>query len=162
MGSYKSARKQFEKVLGAETRIAASATADQIIDYAKPHIPQPGSDRGYATGALKESGYIAVEGGNESAYTAAIVKAQAAPDTRIVKRNQLGEALKIEAEPQHAKAAAVWPLVYADAINSGFYHKRAGKHIIGSDFAQSAMNEADDDAVKNFRKAVDKAVKVSI
>lgn len=155
--------------LNANVHTAVNKSAQHVIDAAEPHIPQPGSSRGYAVGALKVSGYVMTDSGDRSEYDAAVARAGSAPDTRLLKRGQISDPVVVNPEPGKAKASAAWVPTYAILINSGFHHVSAisrgkdsritkqpqtGAYIVGVNFAQSAVNETEDVFKKNMIQAL--------
>lgn len=121
-------------------KVVDSVAVDVLAESSRM-VPQPGKSRGYAVGSLKASGYIVDDTGAN--WEAAVTAAQAAPDSRILKRDQIQTALDIPPLPPDKFMAIVdYPLTYAALIHNGFYHVRAKKHIIGVAFLESAVQKA--------------------
>jgi hypothetical protein len=154
-GSLTTSSRQIKAALNKGVKEAVAATAYAVLQRANEGVPQPGQSRGYAVGALKASGYVATE--DASGYEAAIAEASQAQNTtrvfehghwidrvdaktRIVERDQILPPEEPAKEAGHIKAIVAYPLYYAWLIENGFYHQRAGRHIIGVAFLKGACS----------------------
>lgn len=123
-------------------------TAYRALEFARDAVPQVSHSRGYATDALRDSGYVIsrVKGRIVSGYGPAINAAKSHPDSRIAERDQIMSRFPIEMfSPSLIIAVLDFPLTYASLIQEGFHHVGSGQFIIGSDFIQSAMNAVGDE-----------------
>lgn len=165
----KSAIPQIRAAFRASVAGVVNDTPEGVLYDAQRLVPAPGRSRGYATGALKESGYIArseYEGAAHAgsySYEEAITAAQAAPDARILGRDQILPEMFVPPLPTGLYMSIVdFPLSYAALIHNGFFHVRAGRHIIGVAFLDSAVNANERDYVKGLTFAVKELEKIGL
>lgn len=128
-----------EETVRVEAQNLCDAAAMDVLERAKKLVPQPGKSQGYATGALKASGYVK-NGNGFSGYAAAVAAASAAPGTVILERNQIEPEFWIDISDKDSFMSVVhFPLEYADLVRFGYYHVLAEKQIPGNDFLQDAL-----------------------
>lgn len=140
---------RFEREVSTGMTDVCIGTARKALVVAQNAVPNLQLSRGYATDALKLSGYVISKRG--SGYNAAIRKAQAKND-RIAERGQIKEQFDIHSivdlnNREYAVAVLDFPLTYADLIQKGFYHVLAERHIVGVDFISTAENAVNDDFI---------------
>lgn len=139
-----------ETTLKTEPQALCELFAGHALAAAQEAIPAPGRSGGFATGALRDSGYVISP--RISGYDAAIAKARSATGTRIVKRAQIeppfgGEYSRGSGAQFSGQFWAVFdfPLTYAALVQKGFNHASAGRHISGSDFIQAGLGATENE-----------------
>lgn len=141
-GTLRDSYRLIKSQLKTDAQQTVRETARRVLARSKEMVPQPSLSRGYALGALKESGYIRTT--DENGYNRGIARALSTPDTRILHRRQILPPSGLVEPVGHHVALIAYPLEYAMYIHEGFFHVRAQRHIIGVNFLLSAMQSEQD------------------